>query len=552
LMMPFFVGNLFKAGKAIAVASVFKKKEQSKKNDIQVNTTETINAAHDEKNDYITIVNHNDDQENGAPSLLRAGYVDLTNTGTLYIQAGTIVSDEGSFVISPTGTSQNAGYLYIKGDWTNNGTYVTDTGKVTFWGVDPQVIGGTTSSTIYNAVVDNIGGVTLNLSTTISNSINLVTGAVDLNSNMLSINRSSLASLSYSGGYIISEKTDNSSKVKWKMNAVTGPHVIPFGTASAQVIPLTIDITSGNMGDVTVSTYHTAPNNLPKPVTPDSVYTIIDMYGADNSNNMVDRYWQIDKSGVSGTVTITFSYLDSEIPVNGEATMNSQRYNNATHRWEVPLPGQSQSTAGNTVTTPGVTGFGAHTLVVVTSILPIELVEFNAVPDKEQVKLSWTTASEINSDYFTVQRSRDGREFEDLMKVNAAGNSTNTIHYEINDEYPLNGISYYRLKETDNDNSSNYSNIRSIEFFRSKKFVIAAYPNPAKTNFNLSITKEEDGRASISVINPVGQIVYMKDYDLGIGENLLSFKCSDWSRGVYHVRILIDESEVIEKTIVLN
>jgi hypothetical protein len=336
------------------------------------------------------------------------------------------------------------------------------------------------------------------------------------------------------------------------MNTTTGAHVIPFATASAQVIPLTINLTAGNIGDVTVSTYHTGANNLPKPVTPDAVFSIVNVAGVDNSANMVDRYWQIDKSGPSGTSAITFTYLDSEIPANGETTLNSQRYNTVGNRWELPLSGQSQSSATNDVTTPGITAYGPHTLVLITSPLPIELLEFNATRENDKIKLTWTTATEINSDYFTIERSRDGILFESINKTKAAGNSTSIINYELYDEEPIEGISYYRLKQTDFDNSYTYSDIRKIYFYKEGNNIVTEYPNPSHSDFNLWIKSKKSTKANILIIDPLGKIIYNKDYSISNEGNSIYFNCDHWSRGVYHMQIIFDETEIIEKTIVLN
>src|SRR5207244_1367203 len=76
--------------------------------------------------------------------------------------------------------------------------------------------------------------------------------------------------------------------------------------------------------------------------------------------------------------------------------------------------------------------------------------------------LTWSTASEINSDYFTVQRSDDGIRFNDIAKVKAAGNSTTDTKYEYIDTARRGGAAFYRLKETDADGLSAVSKILSL------------------------------------------------------------------------------------------
>ena len=110
--------------------------------------------------------------------------------------------------------------------------------------------------------------------------------------------------------------------------------------------------------------------------------------------------------------------------------------------------------------------------------LPIELLSFTALRSGPEVQLKWSTSSELNNDYFSIQRSRDGIEFSELITVRGAGTTSYTIHYETIDEAPLAGKSYYRLKQTDFDGSSSYSKIVMIDAIQNISFKV--YPNPTQ------------------------------------------------------------------------
>jgi hypothetical protein len=86
--------------------------------------------------------------------------------------------------------------------------------------------------------------------------------------------------------------------------------------------------------------------------------------------------------------------------------------------------------------------------------LPITLVSFTATVDRGIVDINWSTASEANSDYFTIQRSQDAYTWENLEKINAAGYSSSTLNYNIKDPKPYLGTSYYRLAQTDYDGTT--------------------------------------------------------------------------------------------------
>lgn len=94
--------------------------------------------------------------------------------------------------------------------------------------------------------------------------------------------------------------------------------------------------------------------------------------------------------------------------------------------------------------------------------LPIELISFEAKLNNRQVDIHWATASEQNNDFFTIERSADGLNWEIVTTAAGAGNSIYRIDYAAYDSRPLSGISYYRLKQTDFDGAFEYSNIVSV------------------------------------------------------------------------------------------
>lgn len=97
------------------------------------------------------------------------------------------------------------------------------------------------------------------------------------------------------------------------------------------------------------------------------------------------------------------------------------------------------------------------------TVLPIELKMFNAAIDGKNVLLRWTTSTEVQNDYFTIERSADAGLWEAITTVKGMGNSNHEVNYSVFDTSPLKGISYYRLKQTDYDTQSKYSYIVVIE-----------------------------------------------------------------------------------------
>jgi hypothetical protein len=113
------------------------------------------------------------------------------------------------------------------------------------------------------------------------------------------------------------------------------------------------------------------------------------------------------------------------------------------------------------------------------NVLPVGLMNFHAKPDHSVVDLDWSTSTESNNNYFTIERSRDGIGFDSLQRVNSEavnGTSNTQLYYTSVDPNPYPGTSYYRLRQTDLDGKSAYSGIVSVNFDRTQS--ISVYPNP--------------------------------------------------------------------------
>lgn len=108
-------------------------------------------------------------------------------------------------------------------------------------------------------------------------------------------------------------------------------------------------------------------------------------------------------------------------------------------------------------------------------ILPIELGEFTAYHNGHEVELEWTTITELNNDHFTVQRTLDGKTFEDIALVDGAGTSSQELYYSYTDRQPYQGISYYRIKQTDFDGKFEYSELISVRSGEKGLILVATY-----------------------------------------------------------------------------
>ncbi|RYM33477.1 T9SS type A sorting domain-containing protein [Brumimicrobium glaciale] len=117
---------------------------------------------------------------------------------------------------------------------------------------------------------------------------------------------------------------------------------------------------------------------------------------------------------------------------------------------------------------------------VLSAYLPIELISFSAQADeyKSVVNLNWVTASETNNDFFTIERSSNGLNWETLSNIDGAGNSSSKSIYSYLDKNPFYGVSYYRLKQTDFDGLFEYFPVKSVECNFTLNFEMS--PNPIR------------------------------------------------------------------------
>jgi len=312
------------------------------------------------------------------------------------------------------------------------------------------------------------------------------------------------ASITRVNGYLRSETIDGSAAVEWAINA-PGSHLVPFGYNSGIYIPFTFQPTVGNAGNVIMATYHSNADNTPYPPT---VTHTRDLSGADNSANTIDRFWRIDVPG-SVTANVLFNFAAAEAV--GVSSPRAQQWEPVSEGWSPPAGVQSNPTGTSTSAT-GLTGFGTWwTLSSSSSPLPIQLLSFSAIADNGRVKLTWTTASELNNFFFTVMRSGDGENFTDLFNVGGAGTSNIATNYTAFDNKPLFGVSYYRLKQTDYNGKETLFNIEKVNFL--KRVPVSIFPNPLRSgHITVSTGNVNDKIKQISIYDIAGKLVLEKDY----------------------------------------
>ena len=183
------------------------------------------------------------------------------------------------------------------------------------------------------------------------------------------------------------------------------------------------------------------------------------------------------------------------------------------------------------------------------STLPILLLSFDAQPAENKINVLWTTATEINNDYFTVEKSVDGTDFTTVSTVNGAGNSTVTLNYLYPDYSPLQGVSYYRLRQTDFDGHFSYSPVVLVSYLSSAPLTITAAIVIENTNFNLLFTNDAREKCTMEIYDVLGKNIFQSALDAGRGLNKKQIQIPELLSGIYFV-ILKNNRESVSRRFV--
>lgn len=144
-------------------------------------------------------------------------------------------------------------------------------------------------------------------------------------------------------------------------------------------------------------------------------------------------------------------------------------------------------------------------------VLPIKLLEFTANSNVDKVDIKWITTNEVNNNYFTIEKSKDALTWEVVLQTQGAGNSNVNIEYFESDYNPYEGVSYYRLKQTDFDGNFEYFNIVPVKVDLSNKGEMNLFPNPLRRGEELKINLEGIKQDVLIVIRDAkGQEFYSK------------------------------------------
>lgn len=168
--------------------------------------------------------------------------------------------------------------------------------------------------------------------------------------------------------------------------------------------------------------------------------------------------------------------------------------------------------------------------------LPVVLTNFSLKQNDNEVIVTWTTSSEINSSHFDIEWSTNGREFSTIGNVTAAGNSSEVINYRTIHRNPISGVNFYRLNQVDQDGASAYSELRTIRLNLEEKSEVSIYPTAVEHSVNILIP-ELDKEILYEIVSVSGKVIMSETY---MGDNhIKTVDVSNLVSGIYIVRTSI-------------
>jgi hypothetical protein len=425
------------------------------------------------------------------------GTVEYNGAGTQTVYSGSynnlIISGARS---SNTITLDNSGAINVAGSFNPSAsacTWTTTGTSIAFNGTTAQSLAST--FTFNNLTINNSSstGVTLNAALYVGGALTLSDGFVyTTTSNILTV----LSVGTSSGG-------SDASHVEGSMQKI-GSTSFDFPVGKSGIWPKIGFTTAGGFDASTTMSaeyFYTASTNSSN-------------VGAGIHNVSKVEYWDITRvsdpsNDASCNVTLYFNNKTRSKIAGTGTDLKTVHYESGVWTNKGGTFHDNGDGTGYIVSTTALTSFSPESVGSTdgSSSLPIELTSFNASISDDKVLIVWSTASELNNQFFTLERSKDGLTWEQIYTCNGVGTSTKTHYYDYYDNDDINGQEYYRLKQTDVDGTTIISDVRTVQYTKNDTLLLV-YPNPAKMDdMILTIDVPFAQIFTILISNSMGTIV---------------------------------------------
>lgn len=488
----------------------------------------------------------------------------IVNDGSLiHIQTNALVTIQGGIINRDNGVNigriDNSGEITLSGDWTNNSTgnaFINSSpGSTEFLGAN-QAITGTTTTNYYDLILSGSGIKTLNVNTVCQGTLHLRDRELATQSFWMHVTNPSVTAITRFGGLNSTPvqgfvSSTGAGRLRRNTNS-TGQYLFPMGSSQGnpRFRPVILTPTNGS-----ANTYAGRfVNNDP---TIDGFSILLKDANLGNINPL----WYQKINGLVGTtnpdITLYFDNVQDAIAPLPSLLMTQWAYNAPPVQWRsisgVTISGVASPVLSSVTKNAWISFNTENFNLAPQSIpLPIELINFTGECDKNSITVQWTTASEINNDYFALERSADGIKFDELAKINGAGTTSSVNNYKYTDTHAdASKIYYYRLKQFDFNGESSTSKIITVscESNSSASTSINVFPNPVNSELNVLINQNVQGKAVIRVVNVLGQEVYFKEYPVASGIQQITLDLNNLAPDIYQVIVESGNQKLVEKVV---
>lgn len=457
------------------------------------------------------------------PVINNTGAVSKSITINPAIAAGTYNPALPSASLTINGTYT----LNVNGNWNNGGSFTSNNSTVNMNGSTAATMSCSSTQAFYNLNINNSAGITMPSGTNqVSNNLNFTTGVVTQNATLQVLNGATATGASNTS-YVIGPV------VKYGNQAF----IFPVGGDNLYR-PIAISAPSLITDNFTAQYYY---------ANAFSIYNTMNWdLGIDHLSEC--EYWILNRTGGTSNVNVTLSWNTNSCGVTNLDSLLIARWDAGSNAWKNHGNGgyTGNTTMGTIITSAPVTNFSPFVLASSTkntNPLPVQLLYFTAAPVNNTVDLNWATETEINNDYFTIDKSKDGVNFKFLKQVPTEalkGNSSNALNYKTYDLSPYEGINYYRLTQTDRNGNNHYASITQVNF--SNKSFISVFPNPAANSVYVNVSADYDN-ANLKVMDALGREVLTQNIS---SSNVNFINTSSLISGMY--LMIIDNGKVLNKT----
>ncbi len=500
----------------------------------------------------------------------------FSTPGNLTLNAGSILSPAAGVIISGAGTLTGSGKAMVSrtaatADFNNQYTITTKTLTnltVEYAGTSTQNVN---SYTYYNLTINNAAGVSVANDVSVSNIFAINSGVVTVAATKtISVTNTSTSAVT---GLTSGADRYVNGRLLW--STVGGTYTFPVGYTGygAQGLSITVNAGTGNLlgylepYDVVLVKSFAYCDLETHPGPPGTTINFGDgTIGTDSYQDQMSFnlnspiQWNISNPGGGITNYGITVFSNGAMDISGVTTvggteaqflMKDGEPGNAGVATGTPSPFTDNGflACPNGTTLSALTSFSKFSLSGATKpntklgeavSLPVSLISFDANQNEQNVNLEWKTATEINNDYFTLEKSSDGINFALLDTINGSGTSSTLLSYYFLDGNPLPGVSYYRLKQTDFNGQTNILKTVSVNFEGLE--IISTYPNPADNNVKFLVNTSEDLFATFSIYDINGSVVKSERKLFSEGVTNLEIDITSLAQSLYVFKIVSDDN----------